>query len=157
MRPDSLNPIVGILVISIQFFVGFLLAGPSMAEHSPAPKGQFRLVVEGLTSDDGRVRIGLFQTKESYLRRDDPYDSAHLAIQNRQCEWVIDQLPYGEYAVMLYHDQNGNGKMDKNWIGLPLEPYGFSNNARPRLGAPSFRRVKFPVNQKVQTLRVRVR
>ncbi len=47
-------------------------------------------------------------------------------------------LPPGTYALGLFHDLNGNGVLDKNLFGIPKEPYGFSNNARGRLGPPSF-------------------
>ena len=47
-------------------------------------------------------------------------------------------LPPGTYALGLFHDLNGNGVLDKNLFGIPKEPYGFSKNARGRLGPPSF-------------------
>ena len=57
--------------------------------------------------------------------------------------------PAGEYEVAYiegaYQDRNGNGKMDSSWLGLPLEPYGFSRDATPRLSKPGFDRVKFAV------------
>ena len=58
----------------------------------------------------------------------------------------FDNLPDGEYAIALFHDINGNGKLDmkmNNLIGLPAEKYGFSNNAIPIMGAPDFETCKF--------------
>jgi len=75
------------------------------------------------------------------------------------CLWVIESLPYGEYAVMLYHDENGNDKLDKNIVGVPKEPYGFSNNARARLGLPlyeQYEQVKFLFEAEAATLDIRV-
>ena len=46
-------------------------------------------------------------------------------------------LEPGDYAVAIYHDENGNGQLDKRLFGIPKEPYGFSNNYRPRLSAPN--------------------
>lgn len=57
---------------------------------------------------------------------------------------VINDLEPGTYAVVVLHDENGNGKMDKSLIGRPKEGYGVSNNARPRaFGPPSFRDAAF--------------
>ena len=49
----------------------------------------------------------------------------------------------GTYAVAVYHDENANIKFDKNWIGLPVEGYGFSNNPTIFLGPPAFEEAKF--------------
>ncbi len=54
-------------------------------------------------------------------------------------------LPYGEYAIAIFVDANGNGKMDKNFLGIPKEQYGFSNNVMGRMAAPSFEQAKFEV------------
>ncbi|MCB2108162.1 MAG: DUF2141 domain-containing protein [Rhodobacteraceae bacterium] len=51
----------------------------------------------------------------------------------------------GRYAIVLYHDRDGDGKFDKTWIGLPDEPYGLSNDAPPRLGKPRYDEVSFEV------------
>jgi uncharacterized protein (DUF2141 family) len=47
-------------------------------------------------------------------------------------------LPPGEYAAVAFQDVNGNGKLDKNFLGIPREPYGFSNSARGSAGPPKF-------------------
>ena len=54
-------------------------------------------------------------------------------------------VPYGEYAIAIFVDANGNGKMDKNFLGIPKEQYGFSNNVMGRMAAPSFEQAKFEV------------
>ena len=54
-------------------------------------------------------------------------------------------LPHGEYAIAVFVDLNGNGKMDKNFLGIPKEQYGFSNNVMGTMAAPSFEQAKFEV------------
>ena len=51
----------------------------------------------------------------------------------------------GTYAIEMFQDLNGNGKMDKSWFGFPLEPFGFSRDARPHLHKPHFADVSFTV------------
>ena len=53
------------------------------------------------------------------------------------------KLPFGEYAITLFVDFNGNKKIDKNFLGIPKEPYGFSNNVIGNMSAPTFDQAKF--------------
>jgi uncharacterized protein (DUF2141 family) len=52
-------------------------------------------------------------------------------------------LAPGKYALVVFHDENGNGKFDRNWLGLPKEGYAFSNNVRPVFSPPSFKAAAF--------------
>jgi len=56
---------------------------------------------------------------------------------------VINNIPAGEYAVSIFHDIDKNGELNTNAIGIPNEPYGFSNDARGRFGPPKFKNAKF--------------
>ena len=53
---------------------------------------------------------------------------------------VLTNLDPGRYAIILFHDENGNGKLDKNALGVPTEPYGFSNNVPGFLGPPAYKK-----------------
>ncbi|HET8550209.1 MAG TPA: DUF2141 domain-containing protein [Bryobacteraceae bacterium] len=68
---------------------------------------------------------------------------------------VIDDLPYGNYAVVVLHDENENRKLDRNFLGIPREGWGMSNNPRARASAPSFRRARFTLARD-KNLRVRL-
>lgn len=59
------------------------------------------------------------------------------SIVNNRCEIVIDSLASGTYSIRFFHDENSNDKLDTNWLGLPTEGYGFSNNASALFGTPS--------------------
>ncbi len=54
-------------------------------------------------------------------------------------------LSDGEYAISVFHDLNGNQELDKNWMGIPTEPYGFSNNARGKFGPPTYNQCKVKI------------
>ena len=66
-----------------------------------------------------------------------------IAVEDNIETIVIDDLPIGEYAFILYHDKNSDGKMNRKFIGIPKEPYAFSNNIRPKLSKPAFEECKF--------------
>jgi uncharacterized protein (DUF2141 family) len=76
-------------------------------------------------------------------------------VQNRQAEinpktltavTIFENIPQGKYTVQLLHDENLNGKMDKNFLGMPLEGYGMSNNPKKRMSKPGFDETNFQVN-----------
>ncbi len=64
----------------------------------------------------------------------------------------IDKLPFDEYAIILIHDKNSNEKLDRNWLGLPAEPYALSGHPKFRFGPPLFEQTKFEFYQNEQVL-----
>ncbi len=87
---------------------------------------------EGSVVKEKRSEIGVFKGLELYL---EPQDSTQLSTE----------IPDGEYAIAFFIDANGNKKLDKNFLGIPKEQYGFSNNAMGTLSAPTFKQAKFMV------------
>jgi len=73
---------------------------------------------------------------------------------NGKCELQFEDIAYGSYAVAIYQDVNGNGKLDKGLFGIPEEPFAFSNNFKPRFGGPSFEKCKFDFNKNNQTVQI---
>jgi uncharacterized protein (DUF2141 family) len=83
------------------------------------------------------LHIALFDTADSF--------SAGRAMMSQKVEmhdgvaqWVFSGVPEGVYAIKSFADENGNARLDTNFIGLPMERYGFSNDARGRMGPPTF-------------------
>lgn len=74
------------------------------------------------------------------------FQSVEIPIQKGVARYVFNSIPYGDYAAKPYHDKNGNKKLDTNFIGIPKEPYGFSNNARGTLSAPEYIKAKFTLD-----------
>ena len=70
---------------------------------------------------------------------------------------VIHGLPPGQYAVQTFHDENGNRKVDRNFIGIPKEGVGFSNDAPIRMGPPKWADAMFAFNGAEQTIQLKTR
>lgn len=102
------------------------------------------VTVDNVSPKGGIVSLALF-TRANYEDDDHPTLSRDVPATGRTVTIAIDDLPPGTYAIKMMQDINRNGKFDTSWIGLPLEPYGFSNNARPGFSEPSFNRTKFTV------------
>jgi uncharacterized protein (DUF2141 family) len=71
------------------------------------------------------------------------FRSAIVEVENKRAVAVFEGVPYGEYAVKVFHDENGNEKLDTNFVGMPKEKFGFSNDARGRFGPPSYEQARF--------------
>ncbi|NJN52817.1 MAG: DUF2141 domain-containing protein [Gammaproteobacteria bacterium] len=67
-----------------------------------------------------------------------------------------DALPAGEYAIRVMHDVNGNSKLDANFVGMPTEPFGFSNDAAGSFGPPKWDAAKFTLDAGGATQRIRL-
>lgn len=104
-------------------------------------------------SDAGKVNIALFDSAESFTRT--AVRSAIRPIEGLEAEWRVEGLPAGDYAIALFHDENGNGKLDKKIFGLPREPYAFSNGARIRFGPPKWEKARFTYAGDESTIEIR--
>ena len=77
-----------------------------------------------------------------------------IELQNFEINGMI---PHGEYAISLFVDSNGNKRIDKNFLGIPKEQYGFSNNVMGRMSAPTFNQAKFLVaGPTTQNIKLRI-
>ncbi|MGI4887090.1 MAG: DUF2141 domain-containing protein [Janthinobacterium lividum] len=116
-------------------------AGPAAA---PGPAtAAVTVVVTGLASTESVVRLNFYHSPETFLKHGQ--QALRLEVKpNGQHEISVPvALAKGEWAVALTQDVNNNDKLDKNLLGIPTEPYAFSNNVRPKLSAPNFEECKF--------------
>lgn len=91
----------------------------------------------------GTVQIGLFNNSSDFPKKNREFITLALIVDSTFLVHTLPGLPYGDYSIAIYHDINDDGKCNRNWIGIPTEPYGFSNNVRVRFSAPSFEKTKF--------------
>ena len=135
------------MVMSWKFVSGMVLA---FLVASPAQAGDLKLTVAGVRSDAGALMIGLYDSAERFTTAisnaakigllSDKGRLVGLTMRARTGSQGIGflQLPPGRYAVIVFHDENDNGRLDKSFWGIPEEGYGFSNNATGFFSAPSF-------------------
>ena len=101
----------------------FLTIGYAAKASDVSNQNQFDLVllIDGLENDEGDVKIAMSNSKQDYDAGDNemPFRRASVRAGNRKATYVFRSLPYGEYAIKLFHDRNGNGRLDKNFLGIP--------------------------------------
>lgn len=95
----------------------------------------------------GRIQIGLYDDKDNFPKIGKEYKRVFAKVDSKEFKYTINGIPAGEYAIALYHDVNSDGACNSNFIGVPTESYGFSNNIKPFLSAPSFNATKFTVSK----------
>lgn len=114
------------------------IAGPLCAPSAQA--ADLTVVLNNIQSGAGNVMLGLFDSAASFPKTIAKGVQAAAAAHDAagRVTLVLRDLAPGRYALSGYHDLNGNGQLDRNLMGLPTEPYGFSNNALGSFGPPSF-------------------
>jgi uncharacterized protein (DUF2141 family) len=113
---------------------------------SSAAAADLSLRMSGLKSAAGKVAVAVFAAPQGFPSEEGkavrqvrlPVDAS-----SRTAHTVIQNLPAGEYAVAVYHDDNESGRLETNFLGIPQKGYGFSQNARPRMRAPTFDEARF--------------
>ena len=103
------------------------------------------LQVEGIKEVKGKLLIALYNNKEDFRDTEKVYASQIIAVESDTIITQMPDIPAGEYAITLFHDKNDNGKLDTNFLGMPKEKYGFSNNPKVRFKAPGFDKCVFTV------------
>lgn len=99
--------------------------------------------VEGL-APQGAVMMALFATPEAW-NGGEAVAGQRVAVDGASVTVEFGALPAGDYAIRMYHDVDGDGELDMNLMGIPSEPFGFSNNARGRFGPASWEDAVFTI------------
>jgi uncharacterized protein (DUF2141 family) len=120
---------------------------------SSAQSATLTIRAEGVGSPQGMVYAGICDT--SFEEATCPYKDRGAA-KAGTVELRLRNVKPGSYAIAVFHDTNGNGKLDRNFIGLPSEPYGFSNDVGRR-GAPDFDAARIVVREPSTTIVIPIR
>ena len=119
---------------------GFLLAGLVM--NIFLAEGQvLEVVVKNIKNDQGVLMVGIFNNEKTFTRK--VWKGEKPKAQTGTMTIVFQDIPAGAYAISVFHDANENGKLDTNFMGIPKEGFGFSNDAMGSFGPPSFELARF--------------
>lgn len=112
--------------------------------------------VSGLANDKGECLVALYTDRTSFNQVDLAAEKGLVSIENGRAEYTfsIEKGTIESFAVAAFHDENGNGVLDRNRLGIPTERYGFSNNARGSFGPPSFESAAVRINNPTNESRI---
>ena len=119
--------------------LAMLASCQSAIAQTPTQDSQIRVQIDGLRNDKGQVLCSLFSSAADFPKHTDKAVAhAQSAISSGQAICEFPGVAPATYAISVFHDENSNGKMDTNFMGIPREGVGASNNARGHFGPPKF-------------------
>lgn len=114
------------------------------------------MVVTGARSDRGTIEYAVYDRADAFPRSGGSVAQGDVPANREGARIVVTGLRPGRYAVAVFHDENGNGKFDQGFLGIPLEDYGFSNDAPAFFGPPSFEDAAVTVGPEGTTITIRL-
>ena len=100
-------------------------------------QNKLTVVVDGIEKSKGKVLVAVYDSI-NFLKQPLYYGMAKVESGQEEVSIVIENVATGKYAISVFHDENDNNKLDTGAYGIPIEKYGFSNNARGKMGPPAF-------------------
>ena len=117
--------------------------GLALFAHT-ATAATLHVEIDGLRNDEGVVQLALFRTADGYPRRSErAARTATIRADATGVQVTFEDLPPGTWALAVLHDENVNGRLDTNLLGVPLEGIGASREATRRMGEPRFEHARF--------------
>ena len=104
---------------------------------------QLTIKISNIESKKGTIEIGVFNKETNFLKKSATLKEYSIKVENNSAIITITDLPKGEYAISMYHDENSDNECNRNFMGIPKEAYGFSNNIKPKFGPPKYKDCKF--------------
>jgi uncharacterized protein (DUF2141 family) len=119
--------------------------------------GTLTVRVTGARNTKGKIGVTLFQNAQGFPEDTSKairQESVEIDPKTMSAQVTFKNLPQVTFAISVLHDENGNGKMDKNFVGMPKEGYGASNNPSKKRRAPTFDEAKFSLNTSEQAIEI---
>ncbi len=130
-------------MVLIAMFRLVLLAS-FLAAQLAAQSHTLTIKMTGFKTDQGMAVVALFNQPDAFpTKPEKAATTLRVPVAKGAAKAEFKNLPPGTYAVAVYHDVNNNNKMDANFIGIPKEQTGASNNAKGKVGPPAFKDARF--------------
>lgn len=153
MREQKVEGMKKVVILAVSMLLGI----SAIAQACDTTPHSVLVNVQGVRSDNGNVAILLYgNDPEEFLAKGKRLHKERVPARAGSVRYCIPIAEPGRYAVAVYHDENGNHDFDKNWIGIPVEGFGISNNPRMILGPPSHAESAFSVHNGEVTIDIRL-
>lgn len=120
---------------------------------SPASASELTVHLQGIRAQTGLIKVALVDSQNAWDGAAAPVQSDGAPPQGEDATFTFKELMPGQYAVMVTHDENGNGKLDSNVLGMPVEGYGFSNNPNV-MRKPTWNEARFEIDSDNLTITI---
>ena len=137
-----INRMLSVLILSLCIIM------PLHSANGAPQTGDLQLTVTKANNNNGVVRIALYNSKEAYAADkrntgDGAFRKEAVAVKNATAAYTFKDVPFGKYAIKVYHDEDNSGNFYTGAFGIPKVQYGFSNNAKGMMGPASFNKAMF--------------
>lgn len=137
-----INSFIKPLLLGAFFIVFFIFTNNIVA----AENSKITVTITNTESNEGQLVVYLYDKSEYFPKeKDKAYKVIKTKIKYNKVEISFSDIPNGTYAIAVHHDDNGNNKVDTNFLGIPNEDFGASNDAKGFMGPPSFEDASFRV------------
>jgi len=137
------------LLIALVFSL-FVSSIQAQVDYTHKTNADLTVTVRNIDKFKGVIMIALYDSDSSWLQKGKEYRGAMVEVTATTLTYVFKDLPFGTYALLIYHDKNSDGELNKNWLGLPNEGYCFSNNYKPLAGAPKYKEAVFKFSKQMK-------
>ena len=120
-------------------------------------KTQVQLKIQNIKHAKGNMRVAFYKKGSGFPKEGSITYAKEVKVnQTGEMNFIFTDIPYGEYAIAVFHDKNLNQKIDKNLVGYPTEPFGFSKNFKPRFSEPKFDDCNVAISQNSNTFTIKL-
>lgn len=137
--------------------IQFLAAVACAVMWSPALAGSLTAAVSQARNDLGEVRCGLFDSADGWRKEERALRAVDAVVKNGAAACDFGVVPPGDYAVAVFHAEQGEPKVDYGFLGKPKQGVGFSNNPPITFGAPDFKTALIQVGTEGLTVPIRLK
>ena len=118
----------------------------------------FEVTVTGIRNAKGQISINLYgEPGDRFMKKGAWLERVRLPAQAGEVRVCVPAPAPGLYAISLFHDEDGDGRLDQNWIGIPTEGFGFSRDAPAPLRLPRFEEAAVALAEEISPLTISVR
>lgn len=144
-------------IIYFSFILLFTFSVYILPSDGAKNRGTLVVKFNGMSSNDGKVVIALCNSNANYKDHKSPFIGKSISISKNTAIVEFEDLPFGEYAIKAFHDEDSNDDLNTNIFGIPVEDYGFSNNARSMFGPPSWQDAKFLLKDDGKVIEIEIK
>lgn len=144
-----------IYILSTLFFLFQQIKIEKRTEQSDG--SQIKIVFENIQNQKGTIRIAVYNSENNFLDPEKAASFHSFKVEKKgEMEAVLENIPTGEYAIAVFHDENNNEILETNFFGIPVEPYCFSGEGHSKWRPPYYKDAKFTVDKSGTTLRLQL-
>jgi uncharacterized protein (DUF2141 family) len=139
------------IILLVVLLIAIQIAGAQKKQ----PGSTIVVQLNGIKEPTGQVLLSLFKSGEGFpTHPEKAFMWKRAKVTSSSLIISLDGLPLGTYAIAVVHDENSNEVMDRDWLGMPDEQYGLSNNVTGTFTPPTFDEAKFTVTGKRDTVKI---